>query len=213
MNLARNLHARSKTARNGAMKPYNSNCHLPTRPTVTARRARVDRQTAALAEAGRANAVCCNMTPHMKQPTWWYRTRASASKRAGHRSLAPLTLSTLLACRRGARRWNSPRGQGGQGAARARTLRLRPIIPGEKACRRAKRKRAGPGRDAGPPAAHADWCDGDGLASTCTHCSADGRSAELSLRHCSVRLATSCGHSSGTLRQCSRFRAGLLPQE
>lgn len=93
-----------------------------------------------------------------------------------------------------------------QGAARAGALRLRLIIPGKEACRRAKRKRAGPRPDAGPPAAHADWCGGDGLASTCTHCSADGRSAELSLRHCSARLATSCGHSSGTLRQRGRFR-------
>ncbi len=51
------------------------------------------------------------------------------------------------------------------------------------------------------------------MASTCTHCSADGRSAELSLRHCSARLATSCGHSSGTLRQRGRFRVGLMPHE
>lgn len=47
---------------------------------------------------------------------------------------------------------------------------------------------------------YVDWCGGDGLASTCTHCSADGRSAELSLKHCSASAAISCGHSSGTLR-------------
>ncbi len=76
----------------------------------------------------------------MTQPTWLYLTCASASKRAGNRSLTSLTIHTLLACRRGARgethradRVDMQR----QGAARAGALRLRLIIPGEKACRRA----------------------------------------------------------------------------